>query len=73
MLALIDDIPRVITLKIALQQYIKFRQQVVRRRSELELKKAEERAHILAGLRIAISNLDEVIKLIRNSQDVESA
>ena len=73
MLALIDDIPRVITLKIALQQYIKFRQQVVRRRSEFELKKAEERAHILAGLRIALSNLDEVIKLIRNSQDVESA
>jgi len=73
MLALIDDIPRVITLKIALQQYIKFRQQVVRRRSEFELRKAEERAHILAGLRIAISNLDEVIKLIRNSQDVENA
>ena len=73
MLALIDDIPRVITLKIALQQYIKFRQQVVRRRSEFELKNAEERAHILAGLRIAISNLDEVIKLIRNSQDVENA
>ena len=73
MLALIDDIPRVITLKIALQQYIKFRQQVVRRRSEFELKKAEERAHILAGLRIALSNLDEVIKLIRNSQDVENA
>ena len=73
MLALIDDIPRVITLKIALQQYIKFRQQVVRRRSEFELKKAEDRAHILAGLRIAISNLDEVIKLIRNSQDVENA
>ena len=73
MLALIDDIPRVITLKIALQQYIKFRQEVVRRRSEFELKKAEERAHILAGLRIALSNLDEVIKLIRNSQDVENA
>ena len=73
MLALIDDIPRVITLKIALQQYIKFRQQVVRRRSEFELRKAEERAHILAGLRIALSNLDEVIKLIRNSQDVENA
>ena len=73
MLALIDDIPRVITLKIALQQYIKFRQQVVRRRSEFELRKAEERAHILAGLRIAISNLDEVITLIRNSQDVENA
>ena len=73
MLALIDDIPRVITLKIALQQYIKFRQQVVRRRSDFELRKAEERAHILAGLRIAISNLDEVITLIRNSQDVENA
>ncbi|GIS64290.1 MAG: hypothetical protein CM1200mP3_05380 [Chloroflexota bacterium] len=46
---------------------------MVRRRAEFELKKAQERAHILAGLRIAISNLDEVIKLIRNSQDVEAA
>ena len=73
MLALIDRTPRVITLKIALQQYVLFRQQVVRRRAEYELRRAQERAHILAGLRIAISNLDEVIQLIRNSDDVESA
>lgn len=73
MLALIDRTPRVITLKTALQQYILFRQQVVRRRAEYELRRAQERAHILAGLRIAISNLDEVIQLIRNSDDVETA
>ena len=73
MLALIDGTPRVITLKTALQQYVFFRQEVVRRRAEYELRKAQERAHILAGLRIAISNLDEVIQLIRNSDDVESA
>jgi len=73
MLALIDGSPRVITLKTAVQQFVKFRQEVVRRRAEFELRKAQERAHILAGLRIAISNLDEVIALIRNSDDVESA
>ena len=73
MLALIDSTPRVITLKTALQQYVLFRQQVVRRRAEYELRRAQERAHILAGRRIAISNLDEVIQLIRNSDDVESA
>ncbi len=73
MLALIDGTPRVITLKTAIQQYVKFRQEVVRRRAEYELRKAQERAHILAGLRVAISNLDEVIQLIRNSDDVESA
>ena len=73
MLAIIDGKPEVITLKTALQQYIKFREEVVRRRAEFELRKAQERAHILAGLRIAISNLDEVIQLIRGSDDVESA
>lgn len=73
MLALIDGKPALVTLKTAIQQYIKFRQQVIRRRTEFELKKAEDRAHILAGLRIAIQNLDDVIKLIRSSDDVESA
>ena len=73
MLALIDGKPEVITLKTALQQYVKFREEVVRRRAEFELRKAQERAHILAGLRIAISNLDEVIQLIRASDDVETA
>jgi len=73
MLALIDGKPALVTLKTAVQQYIKFRQEVIRRRTEFELKKAEDRAHILAGLRIAIQNLDEVIALIRSSDDVESA
>ena len=73
MLALIDGKPALLTLKTAVQQYIKFRQEVIRRRTEFELKKAEDRAHILAGLRIAIQNLDEVIALIRSSDDVESA
>ena len=73
MLALVDGTPRVITLKQALQHYIDFRQQVITRRSEFDLKKARERAHILAGLRIALSNLDEVIALIRSSQDSAAA
>ena len=73
MLALIDGKPALVTLKTAIQQYIKFRQEVIRRRTEFELRKAEDRAHILAGLRIAIQNLDEVIALIRSSDDVESA
>jgi DNA gyrase subunit A len=73
MLALVDGTPRVITLKNALQHFIEFRQEVVTRRSEYELKRAKERAHILAGLRIAIGHLDEVIALIRASADAEAA
>lgn len=73
MLALIDGMPRIITLKVALQQFIAFRQTVIRRRIEYELRRARERAHILAGLRIAISNMDEVISLIRASASAEAA
>ena len=73
MLALVEGTPRIFTLKQALQHFINFRQQVIVRRSEYELKRARERAHILAGLRIAISNLDAVIALIRASDDAESA
>ena len=73
MLALVGGTPRVITLKQALQHFIDFRQQVVTRRSEYELRRARERAHILAGLRVAISNLDPVIALIRGSKDVDTA
>ncbi|MCH7800878.1 MAG: DNA gyrase subunit A [Chloroflexi bacterium] len=73
MLALIDGMPRVITLKVALQQFILFRQSVIRRRIEYELRRARDRAHILAGLRIAISNMDEVIRLIRASESAEAA
>ena len=73
MLALVEGTPRIFTLKQALQHFIVFRQQVVVRRSEYELKRARDRAHILAGLRIAISNLDAVIELIRSSDDAEAA
>ena len=73
MLAIVEGTPRVFTLKQALQHFITFRQQVITRRSEYELKRARERAHILAGLRIAISHLDAVIALIRASEDAEAA
>ena len=65
--------PRVITLRQALQQFLEFRREVVTRRTEFELRKARQRAHILAGLRIAISNLDEVIRLIRNAESAQVA
>ena len=73
MLALVEGSPVVITLKNALQHFIDFRQTVVRRRSEYELRRAQERAHILAGLRIAISYLDAVIALIRGAADSDAA
>jgi DNA gyrase subunit A len=73
MLALIDLQPRVISLKIALQQYIDFRRDVIVRRSQFELRHAQERAHILEGLKIALDNLDEVIATIRQSQSAEAA
>ena len=73
MLALVDKMPRVITLRQALQQFLEFRQEVIRRRTEFELAKARQRAHILAGLRIAISHLDEVINLIRESESAQAA
>ena len=73
MLALVDGMPRVVTLKMALQHFISFRREVVRRRAEFQLERARQRAHILAGLRIAVSNLDEVIALIRAAADTPTA
>jgi len=73
MIALVDGTPRVLTLKQSLRHYIEFREEVVRRRAEFDLKKAKARLHVLEGLRIAIDNLDEVIALIRASADVEEA
>ena len=73
MIALVDGAPEMLTLKLALQHYIDFRREVVRRRTLFELRKAQERAHILEGLRIALSNLDAIIALIRNAMDVEEA
>ncbi len=70
MLALVDGIqPRVLGLKEILSEFIKHRQVVIRRRTEFDLRKAKERAHILEGLKIALDNIDEVIKVIRASYD----
>ena len=74
MLALVDGIqPRVLTLKMILEEYIKHRQEVVKRRTQFELDKAQDRAHILEGLMIALKNIDEVIKTIKASKDKEIA
>ncbi|HZU86443.1 MAG TPA: DNA gyrase subunit A, partial [Anaerolineaceae bacterium] len=73
LLALVDGEPRMLTLKQALKVYLEHRMTVVRRRSEYDLERAQQRAHILDGLRIAIKNLDEIIALIRASADVETA
>ena len=73
MVALLNGQPKVISLKEALTSYIDFRFQVITKRSEFELGKARDRAHILEGFRIALNNADQVIKIIRQSQTVESA
>lgn len=74
MLALVDGIqPRILGLKDILTEYLKHREIVVRRRTEYELKKARERAHILEGLKIALDNIDAVIALIRASKSYEEA
>jgi DNA gyrase subunit A len=73
MLALVDNVPRVLNLKEIITNYIGHRKEVVIRRTRFELKKAEERAHILEGLKIALDNIDEVIKIIRGSKDPDEA
>ena len=67
MLALVDGRPEVLTLKRFLEEYVKFQKEVVTRRTKFDLAKAEARAHILEGLRIALDNIDAVIKTIRES------
>lgn len=74
MLALIDGIqPKILGLQEMLQEFIKHRQSVVRRRTEFELRKARERAHILEGYKIALDNIDEVIRIIRASKTSDEA
>ncbi len=67
-LALVDGEPRLLSLKDLIACYVEHRREVVRRRTEFELKRAEERLHIVEGLKIALENLDEVVKLIRESE-----
>ncbi len=73
MLALVDNQPKILSLKEMLHYYLEHQKDVVTRRTKYELNKAEERAHILEGLLIALDNIDEVIKIIRGSADVASA
>ncbi len=73
MLALVDGQPQTLPLKSVLGHYVEHRREIVRRRTEYDLEKARARAHILEGLKIALDNLDEVIKTIRESADVERA
>lgn len=72
-LALVDGEPRMLSLKQALRVYLEHRVEIVRRRSEFDLARARERAHILEGLLVALENLDEVIDIIRRSRTVDSA
>ena len=71
--ALINNEPKLMPLKMILEEFVKHRQQIVVRRTIYLLKRAEERAHILKGLKIALDNLDEVIKLIKSSKDADAA
>jgi DNA gyrase subunit A len=73
LLALVNNEPRLLSLKRALQIFVEHRITVIRRRSQFELDKARERAHILEGLMIALANLDEVIQTIRQSPDADTA
>jgi len=73
MLALVDGAPVVLNLKQMLQHFIDFRHEIVVRRTKFDLDKAEKRAHILEGFKIALDNLDEIIALIRGSRDPETA
>ena len=73
MLALVDGQPQVLPLKRALTLFIEHRQEVIRRRSEFLLKRAQDRDHIVQGLLLALNRIDEIIELIRSAQDVEAA
>lgn len=72
-IALVNGRPKTLNLKDLIEEFIRFRLDVIVRRTKYELRKAEERAHILEGLLIALDHLDEVIALIRSSKDAEEA
>ncbi|MBI2109335.1 MAG: DNA gyrase subunit A [Parcubacteria group bacterium] len=73
MLALVDGVPRVLSLKTILKEFIGHREVVVRKRTEFDLKRAEERAHILTGLKKALDHIDKIIKTIKASADTPTA
>lgn len=73
MVALVDNTPQTCSLKLILEEYVKHRHSVVRRRSEYELREAKAREHILEGLKIAVDHIDEVIAIIKKSKDADEA
>ncbi len=73
MVALVDNTPQTCSLKLILEEYVKHRHSVIRRRSEFELKEAKAREHILEGLKIAVDHIDEVISIIKKSKDADEA
>ncbi len=73
MLALVNGVPRVLTLKVMMQQFINYRHDVVVRRTKFELQEAEKRAHILEGYKVALNNIDAIIRLIKKSKDPGAA
>ena len=72
-LAIVENKPKILNLKEFISEFLKFREDTVLKRIKFDLKKAEERAHILIGLAAAVENIDEVIKIIKNSKDTEIA
>ena len=72
-LAIVDNKPKILNLKEFISEFLKFREDTVIKRVKFDLKKAEERAHILLGLAAAVENIDEIIKIIKNSKDTNSA
>lgn len=73
LVALVDGVPQTLSLKAILQEYVKHRQEVIRRRTQYDLSKAQDREHILLGLKKALDHIDAIIKLIRASKDVPTA
>ncbi len=73
MVALVDNVPRTLSLREVIAHYVDHQREVIVRRTQYELRRAEERAHVLEGLLVALANLDEVIALIRSSRDPETA
>ena len=72
-LAIVDNKPKIFNLKEFIAEFVKFREETLTKRIKFDLKKAEERAHILIGLATAVENIDEIIKIIKSSKDTESA
>ena len=72
-LAIVNNKPKILNLKEFITEFLKFREDTVIKRVKFDLKKAEERAHILIGLAVAVENIDEIIKIIKNSKDTSIA